>query len=77
MQHNGSKYFARNSPTSSGGVSIGQNSTFLKQDQVVYQIKWNHECSNRVANILTTERTHRPPDPGFGDKRSNFNFFST
>ena len=61
LQQNGSKYFVRSSQTNSGGVSIGQNSTFLKQDQVVYKIKWNHECSNRMANILPTKHTHDPP----------------
>ena len=65
LQQNGSKYFVRSSQTNSGGVSIGQNPTFLKQDQVVYKIKWNHECSNRMANILPTKHTHDPPPPCF------------
>ena len=30
----------------------GQNSTFSEHGHVAYQIKWNHECSNMVANIL-------------------------
>ena len=28
------------------------NSTFSEYGHVVYQIKWNHECSYMVANIL-------------------------
>ena len=34
-----------------GGVisrSEGLNSTFSEHGHIVYQIKWNHECSNMV-----------------------------
>ena len=55
-----------------GGGFKGQNSTFLEHGHVAYQIKWNHECSNMVANILPAE----PPDPlGMGVKGQNSFFF--
>ena len=60
MQQNGSKYFARSPPPSpvlGGGVNRSKF-IFLEYGHVAYQIKWNHECSNVVANILP------PPDPG-------------
>ena len=54
MQQLGSKYFAsRPHPTPTLGVrSNGQNSTFSEDGHVAYQIKWNHECNNMVANIM-------------------------
>ena len=37
-------------PLATLGVgSIGQNSTCSKHGHVVYQIRWNHGCSNTVA----------------------------
>ena len=44
--------------TDLGVGSNGQNSTFTDYDHVAYQIKWNHECRNMVANIL-----HADPYP--------------
>ena len=37
---------------------------------VAFQIKWNHECSNMVANIL-------PADSPPPNSRPKFNFFRT
>ena len=69
MQQRGSKYFAPDPlPPAMGEGSKGQNSTFLEHAYVAYQIKWNHDCSNVVAN---------PHDPWGGVKRSKFNFFRT
>ena len=53
--------------------SKGQNSTFSEHGHVAYQIKWNHDCSNMVANILPTD----PPPPmtlGDGLKGQNSTF---
>ena len=33
--------------------SKGQNATFSEHGHVEYQIKWNHECSNMSARILS------------------------
>ena len=33
--------------------SKGQNSTVSEYGHVVYQIKWNHKCSNMQAHILS------------------------
>ena len=41
--------------------SKGQNSTFSEYGYVAYQIKWNHKCSNLVANILPAAQTQTPP----------------
>ena len=41
----------------------GQNSTFSEHVNVIYQIKGSHECSNMVANILST---NIPPTLGMG-----------
>ena len=35
--------------------SKGRNLTFSEHDHVAYQIKWNHECNNMVANILPVD----------------------
>ena len=51
--------------------SKGQNSPFSEYGKVAFQIKWHHECSNMVANHLTTD----PPHDGI--KRSKFNYFRT
>ena len=53
-----------------------QNSTFWEHDHFAYQIKGKHECSNMVANILSTQPCS-PPSPDPGVKRSKFNFFRT
>ena len=50
MQQYGSNYFAGRPPPTQGVGSKGLNSTF--SEHVAYQIKWNHECSYMVANIL-------------------------
>ena len=54
MQQHGIKYFTRRPPLlrPMGVESKGQNQTFAEHGHVAYQIKWNHECSNMVANIL-------------------------
>ena len=75
MQQHGSQYFADPPPThththhsGSWVWSIGQNSTFSKHGHVVYQIKWNHECS-KIASILPTDSYHSHPWPlGWGEK---------
>ena len=38
---------------------VGPNPTFSEYGHVAYQIKWNRECSNMVANILP----HSTPPP--------------
>ena len=56
-----------NIPPTQGVGSKGQNSTFSEYSHVAFQIKWNDECSNMVANILP-----QPPPPlrplGWGQK---------
>ena len=71
MQQHDSKSFAhRPHPTLK---PKGHNSTFPQHGHVAYQIKWNHECSKMVANVL--------PQPSStqrgGIKRSKFYFFRT
>ena len=53
-----------------GGV-IRSTFNFSKHGQVVYQIKWNHECSNMKEIFCPL------PDPIDGFKSSTFNFFKT
>ena len=64
MKQHGSKYFAPYpySPPSPilGKGSVGQNSTFSEHGNVAYEIKENHKCSNKVANILPADL---PPPP--------------
>ena len=48
-----------------GVGSKGQNSTFSEHGHVVYQIKWDHKCSNRKAHILSL---HTPLIPGVESK---------
>ena len=61
MQQHGSKYCASRPPPPTFGVeSKGQTSTFSEHGHIAYQIKWNHECSNVVANILLADPA---PDP--------------
>ena len=43
-----------------------QNSTFSEHGHVAYQIKWNHECSNMVENILPTKPFPQPRPWGCG-----------
>ena len=38
-------------------------STFSEHVHVAYQIKWNNECSNMVANALATDPRPRPLRP--------------
>ena len=45
MGQHGSKYFLPADPL----IRLGQNQLY---QNIVMQIKWNHECSNMVANIL-------------------------
>ena len=53
MQQHCSKYFARVPLSSDPGIgSKDRNSTFSEHGHVAYKIKGNHECSNRVRNIL-------------------------
>ena len=35
-------------------------STILERGHIAYQIKWNHDCSNLVANILLAEPPRCP-----------------
>ena len=43
-----------NPPVPWGRVeSKGQNSTFSEHGHVAYHIKWNHECSNTQAHIMS------------------------
>ena len=76
MQQHGSTYFACRParPWGGGGGagSKGPNSTFLEYGHVAYRIKWNHECSNMVANILPTDPL---PDSGAWDQKVIFQLF--
>ena len=51
-----------------------QKSTLSEHNHVANQIKWNHECSNMVANILPPDLP--PPTLEGGVKNSKFNMFS-
>ena len=53
-------------PPTLGMGSVCQNSIFLEHGNVAYQIKENHECSNKVTNILPAEPYTRPPDLDMG-----------
>ena len=72
LQH-GSKYLAcRPPPPRTFGMgSIGQTSTFSELGHVAYPIKWNHECSSMVANILPVDL---PPTLGMGSIGQNSTF---
>ena len=48
-------------PTTLGVGSKGQNSTFSEQCHIALKIKWNHVCSNMVANILPADPSPPPP----------------
>ena len=48
--------------------------TFLKHGHVAYQIKRNHKCSHRVANISAADPT---PSLALGVKRLKYKFFRT
>ena len=73
-EQNGRKYFASriplNAPNPLGVGSKGRNSTFSKHGHVVYQIKWNHACSNMAASILPAYciLLHPPQPKGWGQK---------
>ena len=55
MQQHGSKYIAHiPTPSDLGMESTGGNSTFSEHGHVAYQVNWNHECINIVANNFTT-----------------------
>ena len=54
-----------------GVGSKGHTSTFLEHNQVAYQFKENHKCSNMVANILPA---HPPPPLGMGSVGQNLTF---
>ena len=58
MQQHGSKYFTRRPHSRPWGW--GQNLKFSEHAHAAYQMKWNHECSNMVANILPTDPPPRP-----------------
>ena len=64
MQQHGSKYFACRPPPPRPWV-FGQNIISTEHGHVAYPIKWNHECSNMVANILPA---------GVGSKCQNSTF---
>ena len=55
---------ACDSPTewTCGVGSKGQNSTLSEHGHVAYQIKENHKCSNKVANILPRDPLPKPPN---------------
>ena len=72
MQQHGSKYSVRRPPTFGVG-SKGQNSTFSEPVHVAYKIKWNHECSNLVANIMPANRLL--PDPGVWGQKFKIQLF--
>ena len=55
--------------------SIGQNSTISEHGHVAYQIKENHECSYRVANILPADPSPPPPNPGDGVSEVKIHLF--
>ena len=71
MQRHGSKHFARSPSPDPGDRVIRPKFTFFKNDHVVYQIKWNHYCSNIVANILPADPS---PNPGMGSLGQNSSF---
>ena len=73
MQQHGCKYFAYIPPQTLGMGSVGQNSTFSEHGHISYQIKENHECNNKVLNILPVD-TPPPSDPRDGVSRSKINF---
>ena len=52
-------------PPTLGMGSIGQSSTFSVHGHVAYQVKRNHECTNKVATILPadTYNPYPPPPP--------------
>ena len=63
------------SPDPGDGVNRSKLNFFSEHGDVAYQIKENHECSNMVANILSTDHPTPdppPPDPVGGVKRSFF-----
>ena len=51
-----------------GVGSISLNSTFSEHSHVAYQIKWNHKCSNLVANTVPAD------PPPWGQKGQNSTF---
>ena len=51
--------FPKTTPT----LEYSQNSTFSELGHVAFQIKWNHECSNMQAHILSL---HAPSTTGVG-----------
>ena len=42
-------------PTTLGIGSKGKIPIFVEHGHVAYKIKWSHECSNMVANILPAD----------------------
>ena len=68
----GANIFPADTPDPGDGVNRS-NSTFLEYGHDAYQIKGNHECSNKVANILPAD----PPPPrtlAYGSKDQNSTF---
>ena len=63
MRKRGSIYFARRPllpPTDPrGGVKMSKL-TFSKHGHVAYQLKWNHKCSHKVANISPADPLQGP-----------------
>ena len=56
MQQHNSKHFARRRPPPPPlKGSTGQNSTFSEHGRDAYQIKWSHECSNMLVNVLPAD----------------------
>ena len=75
MQQHDSKYCARRllpPPRSWRGVKRFKFNFYfkLKHSRIVYQIKWNHEWNNIVANRLTTD-PNPPWSWGMGSKGQN------
>ena len=63
------------SPQPLGWGKTGQNSA-LSEHGHAYQIKWNHKCSNMVANVLPADPPPTPRSWG-GVKRSKFKSLRT
>ena len=70
MQQLGRKYFAGRTPTWPCGW--GKVCTVLEHGHVAYQIKWNQECSNMKAHVLSLQT---PVTPGVESKVKTFFFF--
>ena len=71
MQQHGSNFFGCRPdplPLGGGGQEV-KIQLFSEHGHVAYQIKWNHDCSNMQAHILSL---HTPSTPGVGSKVKHF-----